>query len=227
MNIKKIFIVLICIFAFTGCTIECISNNDINNNLDIILNKKIKYTNKNAIGYQYYLPNYISDRNVKDFNRELYYNGNTYYLYVDIVSYYHKIKNNYKVNEKAFFSKKLDYNGKTGYLEINQNKDKYYIEMVFNYAKIEAYVSKSDLSDSVSSMAYVLSSIKYNENTIESIIGSGKYDLGENETYNIFESKKTTDGNFLDWVNEYDNYNGDSSSSNNLIEQDENSSSNE
>ena len=24
--------------------------------------------NKNAIGYQYYLPNYISDRNVKDFN---------------------------------------------------------------------------------------------------------------------------------------------------------------
>ena len=39
--------------------------------------------------------------------------------------------------------------------------------------------------------------------------------------YNIFETKKTTDGNFLDWVNEYDTYNGDNSSLESLIEQDE------
>ena len=205
MNIKKVFIILICVFASIGCTIQNISDSDIDKNLDVILNKNIKNSNKEAIGYQYYLPSYISTRNVKDFNQELYSNGNTYYLYVDIVSYYHKIKNNYKI----------------GYLEVNEVKGKYYIEMMFNYAKVEAYVSKYDLVDSISSMAYVLSSIKYNKNTIEAMLGSGKYDLGENETYNIFETKKTTDGNFLDWVNEYDTYNGDNSSLESLIEQDE------
>ena len=99
--------------------------------------------------------------------------------------------------------------------------------MMFNYAKVEAYVSKYDLIDSISNISYVLSSIKYNKNTIETMLGSGKYDLGENETYNIFETKKTTDGNFLDWVNEYDTYNGDNSSLESLIEQDEITSTNE
>lgn len=221
MNIKKVFIILICVFASIGCTIQNISDSDIDKNLDVILNKNIKNSNKEEIGYQYYLPSYISTRNVKDFNQELYSNGNTYYLYVDIVSYYHKIKNNYKIDKNAYISKKLDYNSKTGYLEVNEVKGKYYIEMMFNYAKVEAYVSKYDLVDSISSMAYVLSSIKYNKNTIEAMLGSGKYDLGENETYNIFETKKTTDGNFLDWVNEYDTYNGDNSSLESLIEQDE------
>lgn len=221
MNIKKILIVLICIFAFTGCKIENISSNDIEKNVDIILSKKISNSNKDAIGYQYYLPSNMSVKSVKDFNQELYTEGNTFYLYVDIVSYYHKIKNNYKIDKNAYISKKLDYNSKTGYLEVNEVKGKYYIEMMFNYAKVEAYVSKYDLVDSISSMAYVLSSIKYNKNTIETMLGSGKYDLGENETYNIFETKKTTDGNFLDWVNEYDTYNGDNSSLESLIEQDE------
>lgn len=227
MNIKKILIVLICIFAFTGCKIENISSNDIEKNVDIILSKKISNSNKDAIGYQYYLPSNMSVKSVKDFNQELYTEGNTFYLYVDIVSYYHKIKNNYKIDKNAYISKKLDYNSKTGYLEVNEVKGKYYIEMMFNYAKVEAYVSKYDLVDSISSMAYVLSSIKYNKNTIETMLGSGKYDLGENETYNIFETKKTTDGNFLDWVNEYDTYNGDNSSLESLIEQDEITSTNE
>ena len=93
MNIKKVFIILICVFASIGCTIQNISDSDIDKNLDVILNKNIKNSNKEAIGYQYYLPSYISTRNVKDFNQELYSNGNIYYLYVDIVSYYHKIKN--------------------------------------------------------------------------------------------------------------------------------------
>ena len=85
MNIKKVFIILICVFASIGCTIQNISDSDIDKNLDVILNKNIKNSNKEAIGYQYYLPSYISTRNVKDFNQELYSNGghfatNTYEL---------------------------------------------------------------------------------------------------------------------------------------------------
>lgn len=221
MNIKKIVIVLICVLASIGCMAKDISNDNIDKNLDIILNSKIKNSNKNAIGYQYYLPSYISVRNVKDFNSELYSYGNTYYLYVDVVSYYHKVKNSYKVDKNAYISKKLKYGKKSGYLEVNEVKGKYYIEMMFNYAKVEAYVKKSDLVDSVSSMAYVLSSIKYNKNVIETLLGDSKYELGENETFNIFETKKNNNSNYLDWENEYDNYEGDTSSVESLIEKDE------
>ena len=221
MNIKKILIVLICIFAFTGCKIENISSNDIEKNVDIILSKKISNSNKDAIGYQYYLPSNMSVKSVKDFNQELYTEGNTFYLYVDIVSYYHKVKNTYKVDKNAYISKKLEFGSKTGYLEVNKVKDKYYIEMMFNYAKVEAYVSKYDLIDSISNISYVLSSIKYNDNIVETILGDSKYDLGENETYDIFKTKKKTDGNFLDWVNEYDTYSGNNSSLEGLIEKDE------
>lgn len=208
MNIKKILVILICLFVFTGCKAENISNDNIMTNVNLILNKNIKYSNKDAIGYQYYLPTYVSIKNVNEFNQELYYEGKTFYLYADIVSYYHKVEKNYKTDDKAYISKKLENKDKFGYLEINKVKDKYYIEMMYNYAKVEAYVSKYDLVDSVSTISYILSSIKYNDNVIESMLGESKYDLGDNETYNIFETKKKTDGNFLDYVNEYDNYNG-------------------
>ena len=117
-------------------------------------------------------------------------------------------------------SKKLENKDKFGYLEINKVNDKYYIEMMYNYAKVEAYVPKYELVDSVSTISYILSSIKYNDNVIESMLGESKYDLGDNETYNIFKTKKNTDGNFLDYINEYDNYNGQEEAES-LIEKEE------
>ena len=45
MNIKKVFIILICVFASIGCTIQNISDSDIDKNLDVILNKNIKNSN--------------------------------------------------------------------------------------------------------------------------------------------------------------------------------------
>lgn len=208
MNIKKILVILICLFVFTGCKIENISDDNIMTNVNLILNKNIKYSNKDAIGYQYYLPTYMSVNNVNEFNQEIYYEGKTFYLYADIVSYYHKVKKEYKIDKNAYMSEKLNNDDKTGYLEINKVDDKYYIEMMYNYAKVEAYVYKQELVDSISSISYILSSIKYNDNIIENILGKNKYDLSGNETYNIFEAKKKTADNFLDYVNEYDNYNG-------------------
>lgn len=220
MNIKKILVILICLFVFTGCKAENISNDNIMTNVNLILNKNIKYSNKDAIGYQYYLPTYVSVKNVNEFNQELYYEGKTFYLYADIVSYYHKVEKDYEIDDKAYMSKKLENKDKFGYLEINKVKDKYYVEMMYNYAKVEAYVLEYELVDSVSTISYVLSSIKYNDNVIESMLGESKYDLGDNETYNIFETKKKTDGNFLDYVNEYDNYNGQEEAES-LIEKEE------
>ena len=220
MKMKKILLIIAFLFIFSGCKIENISNDNIEENIKIIFSKDIKNLNTNAIGYQYYLPSYKKKKNVNDFNQELYYNGKTFYLYADVVSYYHKVENGYKENQKAYISKKLDYNAKNGYLEINENKGKYYVEMMYNYAKIEGYVKKEDLVDFVSSISYILRSVKYNDNVIETIIGDKRYDLSENETYNIFKTIKTGDANFLDYVNEYDNYNG-SEELNSLIDKDE------
>ena len=220
MNIKKLVLIVICLFVLSGCKIESISNQNIEKNVDLILSKNIKYVNKDAIGYQYYLPSYMNIKNVSDYNQEIYYNGKTYYLYADVVSYYHKIKSNYKIDSNAFISKKIDSNNKIGYLEVNKKDDNYYyVEMMYNYAKIEGYVDKANLVDTVSSFSYILSSIKYNDNVIETLLGDKKYDLSENETYNIFKVKKSSEGNFLDYVNEYDNYKGEDVNS--LIEKQE------
>lgn len=219
MNIKKIILIFIYLFIFSGCTIENISDSNIEKNVDLFINKKIKHTNKDAIGYQYYLPGFMRVNDVNEFNQQLYYNGNTFYLYADVVSYYHKVKSNYKIDRNAYISKKIKNGKKTGYLEVNEKDGKYYVEMMYNYAKIEGYASKSDLVDTISTISYILSSVKYNDNVIETLLGDKKYDLSENETYNIFKTKKAKKDNFLDYINEYDNYKGDEL--NNLIEKEE------
>ena len=219
MRIRKILIILLMLLTLTGCTltIENISNDDILKNVDIILNKEMKYSNKDAVGFQYYLPNSINVKSSSEFNEVLISSHITYYLYADVVSYYYKTNINYKIQNNAYLSKKLSYNGKNGYLEINKQEDKYFVEMMFNYAKIESLVSKSELNDVVSNMSYILSSIKYNKNIIETIVGKKKYELSDSENYNIFKTKKKAN-NFLDYVNEYDNYDGDIES---LIEKEE------
>ncbi len=218
MSIKKICTVFFTLLLFTGCSIQSISDKDIIKNMDVILDKEVKYCNKDAIGYKYYLPNGVSVKNVNDFNQELYSNGSTYYLYADIVSYYYKAKNSYKVDKDAYLSKKITYNKKNGYIEINKSNEGYYVEIMLNYAKMEALVNSDNLVDAVSNMCYILSSIKYNDKIIKTILENEKYDLSENETYNIFKSKKKSTGNFLDYINEYDSYDGDIES---LIEKEE------
>lgn len=219
MNIKKIILIIICLFVLSGCTIQSISDDNIDKNIDTILNRKVKYLNKNAVGYQYYVPQYMTVKTSNEFNQELYYEGNTYYLYADIVSYYHKVKGSYKINKDAYISKTIKNGKKTGYLEVNKVNKRYFVEMMYNYAKIEGYCYKEQVNDVVNSLTYILSSVKYNNNIIETLIGDKKYNLGNNETYNIFKVKKNSEGNFLDYVNEYDNYQGEDLNS--LIEKQE------
>ena len=225
MKLKKVLLIFICLFIFSGCKLENITDDNIEKNVDLILNKNIKFVNTDSVGYQYYLPNYMTVKDINGFNQEIYYKGNTFYLYADVVSYYHKVDNKYKVDSNSFISKKIKNKNKYGYLEVNKVKDKYYIEMMYNYAKIEGYVSKGDLVDSISSITYILKSVKYNDNVIETLLGDKKYDLSQNETYNIFKTKKNKEGNFLDYVNEYDKYKGEDVNS--LIEKNEIQSENE
>ena len=208
MKVHRLLLFLLIVLTMSGCTIKNINTDNYINNINTILSRKSKYTNKDSIGYQYYLPDGVIVNEVNDFNQTLMSKGDIYYLYADVVSYYHKVKFKYEVNNNAYLSKKISYKKRQGYVEVNQYGDYYYIEMMYNYAKIESYVYKSNLGEALSNMAYILSSVKYNDDIVENLLGEEKYNLSDNETYNIFETKKNATDNFLKYVDKFDNYEG-------------------
>ncbi len=209
MKILKKFLFLFTIAILTGCSIVNINTNDYKKNINTILSNNKIYTNKNAIGFQYYLPNGVSVAEVNESNIKFISSSDVYYMYADLVSYYFYVDYTYKINKKAYISEELDFGDRHGYLEVNEDKGKYYIEMMFNYVKIESYVNKNNLNNALNNMALILSSIKYNDDIINSILGEEKNNITENESYNIFETKKTTSDNFLKYDEEYGQYDGD------------------
>ena len=211
MRYKKTILFLF-ILLFTGCSMVNINTNNYLKNINTILKRNSKYTSDNAIGYQYKLPIGVTKIESNEFNEVLKCNDSRYYLYADVVSYYYKTENKYKVDKKAFLSSKLEYKDKSGYVEVNEDNGKYFVEMMYNYSKIEGYVDKKDLRDTLNNMAYILSSIKYNDNVIENLLGEEKYNLSANQKYNIFNVKKNNNRSFIKYASEYDTYNGEEAS---------------
>ncbi len=197
---KKIAIVLLGTILLTGCTIVRISSN-IDIMTDVILSKNNNLFNHVGKGYKYYVPRGVTYIDTDEYNEKLYSSGNYYYLYVDVISYYHKKDFNYDKDESAYFSKKIDNNNKKGYLEINKlDNGKYYIEFMYNYAKIECQVEKDQIEDAILNSSYILSTIKFNRKVIK-IMLQEDYFTNKEETYDIFESKKVNT-NFLEVGNE-------------------------
>ncbi len=179
---KKIIVVLLLIFV-TGCSIVRIDTNSIDNIISVVLSKNNTLYNQVGQGYKYYIPRGVSYLESNESNETLYFNGSYYYLYVDIVSYYYKTDIDYKVNEDAYYSKVINNKNGKGYLEINEKDGMYYVQFFYNYAKIEAIVSKENLNDTILNASYILSTIKYNANTIDLMLKddfftnrAGKYD---------------------------------------------------
>ena len=202
---KKIILVLALIILFTGCDVKNITDKDIENVIDETLKLDVQGTNNNFKGYKYYIPRGVSLQNKKGNNYVLLSDGDYYYLYVDIVSYFHKKEIETSFDENLYFSKKISYNGVNGYIKINVPKnDVYFIEIVYNYSKIETYVKEQNLESAIRNSIKLLSSIEYNDVVLDTMIGE-KVLSYEEEVYNFFESKRE-DGNFLDYIEEYDAY---------------------
>lgn len=157
--------------------------------------------NRNGKGYKYYVPNTVNYIDTYEFNEKLYSNGLYYYLYIDVISYYHNKNVEYVVNPDAYYSKKIDINGKTGYLEINKQKDDtYFIEFVYNYAKIEVVAPKNQMNEVVLNASYILSTIKFNKDVIRVMLDD-EFLVNIEEKYDVFSSKKETN-NFLKYEEE-------------------------
>ena len=201
---KKIVVLLSAIMLLmTGCSVTKLDSSDLGKNVKILLSEKSSLYNVFYDGYKYYLPKSVGFVTKDDYNAVLKDSvGNKYYLYVDAIGYYNKIENTYKVNNKSHYSKKLDYNKKTGYIQIDEVDSSYYIQFVYNYAKLEALVDKKDLTSTVSNMCYILRSVKFNDKILDSLIGENTLDYKE-ENYSLFDSNSSNE-TFLGVVEKYE-----------------------
>ena len=195
---KKILII-ICLLFITGCSdIRKQSYDDIINNIATKANKDNVY----RTGYSYYLPRGMQVADSTLYNEAITDARYKYYLYVDIVSYYKKVTKDYSVNDNALVSKKLDYDGKFGYVEVNLLKnDKYLVEIMYNYAKIEVIVDKSKCKEAMLSIINILKSVEYNDSIIANLMGDDILNFNEEE-FNIFNTKGS-ESNYLTVDNDY------------------------
>ena len=199
---KKIILALFGLILVCGCT--NINNSSIDELVEERMNVNSNIDNEYRTGYKYYLPKGLNIITQSDYNEKINSDRYTYYLYVDIVSYYNKVKQDYKPNNKAYYSKALEHNKKYGYLEINPVNDKYLVEIMYNYAKIEVIVKKEDLKITIVNAMSILNSIKYNNNIIKNVMGENVLHNKETEM-NIFETKKT-ESNFIHYEEIYGQY---------------------
>ena len=223
---KKLIILTISAFLLTGCT--NLTNMSVDELTDVMLNDETNLSNNVFEGYKYYIPRGLRLTEKDEYNVSLQdeYN-NTYYFYIDVISYYNEEELEYKVNNKAYFSKELNYNNKKGYLEITKIEDTnaYFIEYMYNYGKIEAFVKENEIKSAIINMSSVLKSLEFNRTVLESLIGNNVLDYKE-DTYDVMKPKGSTatKDTYLEYEEKYGIYEGygDNNTSEDRIEIEEN-----
>lgn len=201
---KKLILLLSFILIITGCSIQEVKEDSIDDIIATALSRDTKLANTYFEGYKFYLPRGTKLLDKSEYNSKISYNNNLYYIYVDAISYYHKTNLNFKSQKDSYFIKEFDYNDKKGYIQIDKIENKYFFQMYFNYAKVEAYIYEEDIEESIIHIGMILSSLKFNDEVLDTIIGDNVLNYKE-ETFNLFDTDKN-DSNFLDYIDEYDNY---------------------
>lgn len=198
---KKMFLLVIITLILTGCTVVRIDATSIDNITKVVLSKNNALYNRIGRGYKYYVPRGVTYIDSSESNDKLYSNGVYYYLYLDEVSYYYKKSVNFKKDNSKYYSKKIKNKNKAGYLEITKKDNLYLIEFVYNYAKIEALVSKKEINRAVLNSSYILSTIKYNNNIIKLSLDED-FLKNKEEEYNVFTPKTKDESSFLRYEEE-------------------------
>jgi len=199
---KRYLILFIVILSLTtGCSFNNINELTNSELAQVILENNNSRTNTAHRGYKFYLPKNMTMIKDQNSNNVLYSESEKYYLYVDLLSYYKKNNNEYKINseKKAIFSKILDYNGKKGYILVTEYENKYFLEIMYNHAKIE--VITKDHHKALANALVVLNSIKYNDAIINSLVGDNILSYGEEEYTLLSPSSGTND--FLKYEEEF------------------------
>jgi hypothetical protein len=189
-----------------GCVI--INKSSIEEILTDSLSSELNFYNTQREGYKYYIPKGIKALTKNDYNEILADDTYKYYMYVDVLSYYNQVSFDYIKRTDVYYSNVIKYEDKFGYLEIKSfENEKYLIEIMYNYAKIEVMVEQKDINKTIAYAISILSSIEYNDNVLENLLGDNKANFGSEE-FNIFETAET-ESNYLNYVEKYDNYESD------------------
>ena len=174
---KKIFILVFILILCTGCIRV---NNP--NNKDILIDKIVSSNTKPntiSMGYKYYLPFGVERVYDKDYNQKFKLDDDYIYLYVDVVSYYYQnaLNFNEENNYNTYYYKKITNGNKTGYVKINKEENSFFIKIVYNYAKIEAYTKENNVEKVLTNSMIIINSIDYNDNLIKKIL-ENDYNFG-------------------------------------------------
>ena len=204
---KKYLLLLLTLLVLTGCTITRIDTLNYKEVANKILSLNIKTYNKIGKGYKYYSPRGVVRTDSNSYNDVLKRDEVNYYLYVDVVGYYYKTKEEFKFSKNAYYSKTLKNGKKSGYIQIIKKKNKMFAQMVYNYAKIEAYTSEDNLNQTIEDISYILSSMTFNDSLLNKMYEEGAFDSKE-EVYKLFDNKEK-EGNFIEYIKEYDKYDGE------------------
>ncbi len=201
---KKKFILLslfVCILL-TGC--RTISEMTMQEIIDECTDRNAIVYNKYRKGYKYNLPRGLTVIDSTEYNEIIRDDTYIYYLYVDAVSHYNKVIEKYEVTDKAHTSMQISFEDKYGYLEINKLEDgNYFIEIMYNYAKIEVIVRENDAKVVVANALSILASIDFNNDVLKTLLDEEVSQFSEFEI-DIFKTVTSTDSQYLGTVEEKD-----------------------
>lgn len=197
---KKWVSLLLVIFSLslTGCTAVRIDTKDTDNIVDVVLSKDNKLYNHIGKGYKYYIPRGMSYIDTNEFNDKIYSDGKYYYLYIDAISYYHQKEIKKEKSENSIYYKEIKINDKRGYIDVKKQDDKYLVEFMYNYARIESLVNKEDINNVILNSSYILSTVKFNNNVIKILLDEDYFKYKE-EKFELFDKVEKNE-NFLEYT---------------------------
>jgi len=197
MKVIKIFLVLVMIVFLSGCSkLEDLSYDQIIGNFNI----KSKDANTYKKGYKFYVPKGLKISDAGSNYVILTSSDVNYYMYIDLVSYKEKKTLTYENNNNSVYSQKIKNGDINGYIEIKLwENDKYLIEIMYNYAKIEVMVDKGLVNKALVNSISILNSIKYDDKVIKTILEQDDLPYME-EVFNMFEETQNN-SNYLDYEN--------------------------
>lgn len=195
---KKVLLICL-VLLLVGC--KKVENND--NYIEFVndcLTKK-PITNNVSLGYKYYIPKGIKKVKDYDYNQVFLVDDVHLYLYVDIISYHYQKELNIQKKSNAYYFENINYNGKKGYIEVVLEEDKYFLSIVYNYSKIEAYADKTEVNKIIILSSIILNSIEYNDKVIEKVL-EGDFGQFSEFTYEVDKPEEAS-SNFSQFLEEY------------------------
>lgn len=197
---KKIILILLS-FLLVGCGTN-INKMSLEEIIDDSIVSDNSYINVNGRGYKYYLPSEFTVYDDKDYIQTLLSKNKLYYMNIDIVSYHYKnkIETKHELDDFEYYT--FNYKNKEGYLRITKNKEKFLVELCYNYAIIEVEVEESELRYAISRSIAILNSIQYNDLVIEKYIVDNNIENSET-VYKIPQPEnKESNKNVLEYIEE-------------------------